>query len=134
MGTNKQDAPDVPRYCPYCGYQEVVRHSDGTITCARCLRRYDTRLWKKEDLLYEQEIWLPVNGFEGLYEVSNYMRVRRVSHYTRGRHIYGRILSPYPKNNEIYVSLHKNGKWKEYNVRSLYREADGMRNSMVLEG
>lgn len=106
--------------CPYCGYRELIRHSDNTITCARCLRRYDVQLHKEKDYLYEQENWFPVKDYENLYEASNYMRVRRVSHYAYGRHIYGRILTPYLKNSEIYVSLHRNGKRKEYNVRTLY--------------
>ena len=108
---------------PYCAHREVIKHSDNTITCVRCLRRYDVKLYKEKDHLYEQEIWLPVKDYENLYEVSNYMRVRRVSHYTHGRHIYGRILTPYLKKTEIYVSLHKNGKRKEHNVRSLYRQS-----------
>lgn len=31
----------------------------------------------------EQEIWKPVNGFEGLYEVSSLGRIKMLSHYAR---------------------------------------------------
>ena len=93
--------------CPYCGYREVIKHSDNTITCVRCLRRYDVKLYKEKDHLYEQEIWLPVKDYENLYEVSNYMRVRRVSHYTHGRHIYGRILTPYLKKTDALAEFSK---------------------------
>lgn len=52
----------------------------------------------------ENEIWVPMIGEEGKYEISNYGYVRRVfdSPYTsRGRKIksYGKILSPHKANN-----------------------------------
>lgn len=111
------------RICPYCGFEEVVGHPDQTITCARCLKRYGVRLYREKDVFFEQEIWIPIKGYESLYEISNYMRIRSISHYTRGRHVYGRVITAYRKNNAMYVSLYKDGKNKEYNVRSLYRES-----------
>jgi hypothetical protein len=41
----------------------------------------------------EKELWLPVLGWEGIYEVSNIGNVRTVARYVGNFPIYGRILS-----------------------------------------
>ena len=61
----------------------------------------------------EIEIWKPVIGYEGLYEVSNLGRVRsvdsfRITHNQYGEHVgryKGRILKP-GKNNDGYLYVH----------------------------
>lgn len=51
----------------------------------------------------EEEIWKPVIGYEGFYEISNLGRVRGL--YNR---VHGRILSPAKnKNGYRYVCLYK---------------------------
>lgn len=57
-----------------------------------------------------EEIWLPVQGYEGLYEVSDHGRVRS-----------GKvILKPHHMNNGYdNVSLFKNGKYKFFGIHRL---------------
>ena len=55
-----------------------------------------------------REVWLPVRDYEGLYEVSNYGRVKSLPRATTK----GGILSQYvnTRNGYCYVSLSKNNK------------------------
>ena len=56
-----------------------------------------------------QEIWKPVDGFEGIYEVSNYGRVkslaRDIDHNGFIRHRKERILKPIRRNRQGYMSV-----------------------------
>ena len=57
-----------------------------------------------------EEIWRPVVGYEGLYEVSSYGRVRSLDRYvvdsSGNRRFYkGKVLSPGIRNNYLSVSL-----------------------------
>jgi len=58
------------------------------------------------------EIWLPVRGYEGVYEVSDRGRVRSLDRRISGdRHIRGRVLKERPlPNGRPRVSLAFNGK------------------------
>ena len=64
----------------------------------------------------EQERWLPVVGYEGLYEVSDLGSVRsldRVDSY--GHHRKTRVLKPIPNGSGHYqVRLYRNGKSESY--------------------
>lgn len=61
-----------------------------------------------------EEIWKPVKGYEGYYEVSNMGRVRScdryVKHYSKQRFYKGKLLAEneYP-NGYKYVNLNKDG-------------------------
>ena len=77
-----------------------------------------------------EEIWKPVIGYEGLYEVSNLGRVRsvdRLVNYSNGQiHLHkGRILSPgvTDKLGYLQVALCNNGKIKHKMVYRLVAEA-----------
>lgn len=66
---------------------------------------------------YDPEIWRPVLGYEGLYEVSNYGRVKSLTRITLGKHgryctFYGRMLKQRPSTTCKYLitDLCKNGK------------------------
>lgn len=51
------------------------------------------------------EVWKPIPGWEGLYEISNLAKVRHLP-YTRGKgkHIYGgKIIKPYKNNNGYWM-------------------------------
>lgn len=70
----------------------------------------------------EKEIWKPVKGYEGLYEVSNLGRVRRLwpisGHY--------RMLKTFVRNHEQgywAVNLSKGGKMRTLSVHRLVAEA-----------
>ena len=76
-----------------------------------------------------EEIWKPVIGYEGLYEVSNLGRVRSVDRlvkYSNGQiHLHkGRILSPglVHKSGYLQVGLCNNGKTKHKMVYRLVAE------------
>lgn len=64
-----------------------------------------------------EEIWKDIEGFEGLYQVSNLGRVKHLEGYN---HCSDFILMPF-KNNKgyCYVSLSKNNKVKKFLVHRL---------------
>ena len=112
------------RNCPYCGYLEIVGHEDGTMTCVKCRHRYEITLIKDHDPTYEHERWVPIKGYEDAYEISNYLRVRRIEHENAlNRLLKEQMLSVYSKNAELYVNLYKDGRGKEHNVKKLYRNS-----------
>lgn len=63
-----------------------------------------------------EEIWRPIEGYEGLYEVSSYGRVRSLDRYDRMNHFRkGRIMKQsYNGNGYLTVDLCLNGKVKKY--------------------
>ena len=65
----------------------------------------------------KKEYWKPVVGYEGLYEVSNWGRVKSIKF---GKE---RILKQYIRCGYYIVSLWKNGKGKSYSVHRLVAEA-----------
>ena len=60
----------------------------------------------------EKEIWKDVDGYEGLYKVSNLGRVKNISYSGRfGTYTRDRIMKPSTnKEGYKYVCLHKGGK------------------------
>lgn len=79
--------------------------------------------------MFEKEIWKPISGYEGLYEVSSYGRVRSVSRIVKCRGIGMRKLKgkmrPAQKrgNGYLFVSLCKNRKHKMHSIHRLVAEA-----------
>lgn len=76
-----------------------------------------------------EEIWKPVLGYEGLYEVSSYGRVKSVDRYVKAcyekyRLHKGKVLSP-AKDRYGYLSvvLSYNGKHKTITVHILVAQA-----------
>lgn len=80
---------------------------------------------------YLNEVWRPVKGYEGLYEVSNYGRVKSLDRVRKSSKnavavVKGRILKSAPgKNGNGYpkVVLCKNGERENYYVHRLVMEA-----------
>ena len=77
-----------------------------------------------------EEIWKTIEGFEGLYEVSNLGRVRsldrvRKAGYGSTANIKGKILTPQYLNDKKYfvVSLSRNGGGKHYLIHRLVATA-----------
>ena len=65
--------------------------------------------------------WLPVKGYEELYEISNFGEVKRLERLdNRGRHLKEKLLSP-GKNKwgYLYVVLSKNGFAKPFTIHRL---------------
>lgn len=72
----------------------------------------------------EEEIWKPVVGYEGLYEVSSLGRIRSVDRIVfqqgRSQKYKGCIMSPFIGNHGYYgIRLSKNNKKKTYSVHRL---------------
>lgn len=66
----------------------------------------------------QEEIWKDVVGYEGLYQVSNMGRVRSLGHDKWHK---GRIIKSHfdGKKHYKFVSLHKKGKSKRFNIHRL---------------
>ena len=66
------------------------------------------------------EIWLPIEGYENLYEISNLGRVRSLERTVikkNGvrRKVSGKILKPRTNNSGyLMVRLYKNGIWRDF--------------------
>lgn len=72
------------------------------------------------------EVWLPIRGYEGLYEVSNNARVRRIGKAARtgkgrgGGAVIGRFLKQHlTRFGYLSVQLWKDGKVKNFQVHRL---------------
>lgn len=61
-------------------------------------------------IIMESEIWKDVVGYEGLYQVSNLGRIKRLPSVVKNRYIKGGLLKP-RKHNSGYLSVYlcKNG-------------------------
>ena len=75
------------------------------------------------------EIWLPIEGYENLYEVSNLGRVRRLESVVNGkngskRKVSGNILKPRAQQNGyLMVNLCKNGIRRSYYMHRIVSTA-----------
>lgn len=76
------------------------------------------------------EIWKDVEGYEGLYQVSNLGRVKSLTHYIikenyKPREVKGKILTPFFDRPKGYmsVSLSKNNKIKLQRIHRLVAQA-----------
>jgi hypothetical protein len=68
----------------------------------------------------EQEEWRDIMGYEGLYQVSNLARVKRI---TASFGTPGGILTPHFVNGYPYITLSKGGKIKGYSIHRLVARA-----------
>lgn len=67
-----------------------------------------------------KEIWKDIEGYEGLYQVSNLGNVRSLERIDNNNHkVKERILKTSICNNYHHVTLSKNGKIKTFNVHRL---------------
>ena len=70
-----------------------------------------------------EEVWRPIKGYEGIYEISSFWRVRSLDRYDRrGTFHKGRPLkvkkSRLPELYDgLYVKLCKNGVYQERDIR-----------------
>jgi len=75
------------------------------------------------------EIWRPIRGYEGIYEISSHWKVRSLDRYDRrGTFHKGKILktrqSKAAENYEaVYVRLCKDGRQKETDIRYIILRA-----------
>ena len=78
----------------------------------------------------EREVWVPVEGYEGIYEVSSTGRIRSIDRVDRrGRFRKGvelklRFNSQYfDDDDDWYVRLSKNGRTRDLNFNRIYGAA-----------
>ena len=78
------------------------------------------------------EIWKPIKGYEGLYEVSNKGRIKSLKRYTNSKNEFGNIKQNHNekilKNNTmktgyVMTTLYKEGKPKSFFIHRLVAEA-----------
>lgn len=68
-----------------------------------------------------REIWLPIKGYVGLYEVSSFGRVRSLNYNHTG---HTKVLSPVEDGGGyLQVGLCKNGKCKKFKIHRLVAQA-----------
>ena len=67
------------------------------------------------DKQLELEFWMPVRGYEGLYDASDWGRVRNART--------GMVLKPIPNFGYLRIALYKDGKHKIFRVHRLVWEA-----------
>ena len=72
----------------------------------------------------EKEFWRDVVGYEGLYQISNWGRVKSLERIDcRGQLLKERILKPWKCRGYLRVDLCKNGKGKSHLVHRLVAQA-----------
>ena len=72
-----------------------------------------------------KEVWKDIEGYEGLYQVSNLGRVKSFDTKDKlGRIRKGRVLKPFrKKSGYLYVDLCRNGKRKSHSLHRLVAQA-----------
>lgn len=76
----------------------------------------------KENLLHE--VWKPIKGYEGLYEISSLGRVRSLDRLVKGKwgkiKLTGKILKGVKdKDGYLVITLSKDGKQKTFKIHRL---------------
>ena len=66
----------------------------------------------------KKELWKDIPEYEGLYQVSNYGRIKSLHNY-RGK---GNIIKPKIKNNYYQIGLRKNNIRKWFSIHRLVAE------------
>ena len=71
-----------------------------------------------------EEIWVPVVGYEGIYEASSLGRVRSIDRIIGGRFRKGQLLAPHEGDRPYYhVVLHNSGIGRTRRVHKIVTEA-----------
>lgn len=70
-------------------------------------------------------VWKDIEGYEGIYQISNYGEVMRLMSYDSRNHLRNSKILKQRKNKDGYmvVGLHKNSKEKKYLVHRLVAKA-----------
>lgn len=74
------------------------------------------------------EEWRPIQGYEGLYEVSDWGNVKSLERYFQNhgklQHVNEKTKAPQvSKSEHLFVMLYKNGKYEHFQVHRLVAEA-----------
>ena len=72
---------------------------------------------------WRDEEWRDIEEFEGIYQVSNYGRVRSVERYINTRTYPAQIIKPFVGNNGcVMVRLRQKNKITKMYITSVYRQ------------
>lgn len=66
-----------------------------------------------------EEVWKDIDGYEGLYQVSNLGRVKRLARSNGKRYLNEMLLKPQNKKGYYQVNLYKNKKMKSYQIHRI---------------
>jgi hypothetical protein len=126
--------PDGQKRCPHCGetkpfadWHRNRRAADGLASwckaCCLLARKAERRARPvvMEPDIDEGERWLPVGGYEGLYEVSCYGRVRRIHRRPGGQA--GHVLRGVRIAGYLQVHLARDGTYLWHRVHRLVAAA-----------
>lgn len=74
-----------------------------------------------------KEIWKPIDGFEGLYEVSNMGNIKRlqktITDKYRNRNVKEKIMTPRKSKDYLTICLHRDDDSKECRIHRLVAQA-----------
>lgn len=132
--------PEFRDTCAVCGRPiEPPRRAYCSAECQRVAnhqREHDTLINRREtemsseqiESIDEGELWAPIPGHVGEYEVSSYGRVRSVGFFRTtvdGKRypVRPRLLKQQERKGYMHVALAKNGKYKRFRVHRLVASA-----------
>lgn len=116
-------------------HSDVVAGYDVPFSALDLSLSFDTMETKSTIENLEGEIWKDIKNYEGLYQVSNYGRVKSLERYTEYQNclsndrigikskVNGKIMVGTIRFGYHYVGLTKNGKTKHFRVHRLVAEA-----------
>lgn len=96
----------------------IMRYNYGKFTVTKIVKMDDNK----------KEVWQSVKGYEGIYEVSTYGRVKSLTRKIRSRYgcqrvVKGKVLYRKPRKNYIQVELCKKGVRTQYLIHRLVANA-----------
>ena len=81
-------------------------------------------------VMEEREVWVPVEGYEGIYEVSSTGRIRSIDRVDRGGRRSNKVelklrfnSQYFDDDDDWYVRLSKNGRTRDLNFNRIYGAA-----------
>lgn len=71
----------------------------------------------------ESEVWRGIKGYENLYEISSFGRVRSLNRISNNRLRKGKVCKPFVRGNYLAVALSKQGFVKQFSIHRLLAQA-----------
>lgn len=135
MGVAGRKMPTRQSTCAQCGKpieppKLAYCSKECQVKANRIAAKESTRKTREQEMKncvpesFEGEIWRPIEGFDGEYEVSNYGRVRTLNFFRRTKDgkwypVKARILKQYNQKGYLHVNLARNGHYKRFRVHRL---------------
>lgn len=112
--TNRSKKDGVNGYCKNCMYPMLKVKKD------RDHKAWKIKRQKESEAAFPYingEVWIPIKGYEGFYEISNLLRIRTIFPVLRLKSI-----SINKRLGYAYISLSKNGKEATFNIHRIVAE------------